>query len=205
MKFLNKNQIKRLSTITFFIICSIATYSQEIQTVKKKNINKLPLKDQFEYIYKKSGTYQTYKVVKKEWFFKIQRNALDSLQSAKKSLVDSQKIVQEQKATIAETNEALKASNEKIKKLTNEKESISFFGISLTKSTYNTLMMIIIIALAVLLGLFIYRFKNSIAITKKHKKDLDELEQEFEQHRSKSLEREQKVRRQLQDLINKEK
>ncbi|WP_407267387.1 hypothetical protein R8G64_12630 [Tenacibaculum maritimum] len=41
-------------------------------------------------------------------------------------------------------------------------------------------------------------------MTKEAKNNLAEIEQEFEEHRKKSLEKEQKIRRQLQDEINKQ-
>ncbi|MCB0431897.1 MAG: tRNA (guanine-N1)-methyltransferase, partial [Mangrovimonas sp.] len=59
--------------------------------------------------------------------------------------------------------------------------------------------------LLALLGFFIYKFKNSNTITKESKKALADIELEFEEHRKVALEREQKVRRQLQDELNKQK
>ena len=51
---------------------------------------------------------------------------------------------------------------------------------------------------------FIFKFSKSNVLTKEAKSNLIEVEQEFEQHRKKTLEREQKLRRQLQDEINKQ-
>jgi hypothetical protein len=52
---------------------------------------------------------------------------------------------------------------------------------------------------------FIYKFKNSNSITKHARLALQDLEDEFEEHRKTSVEREQKIRRQLLDEINKQK
>ena len=56
-----------------------------------------------------------------------------------------------------------------------------------------------------LLGLsyFIFKFLRSNVLTKEAKNNLIDVEQEFEQHRKNTLQREQKLRRQLQDEINK--
>jgi len=59
--------------------------------------------------------------------------------------------------------------------------------------------------LAALLFLFIYRFNASNRITREVKAKLSETEHEFEEHRKRALEREQKVMRKLQDEINKNK
>jgi hypothetical protein len=63
----------------------------------------------------------------------------------------------------------------------------------------------IIGALLALLIFFVYKFNNSNVVTKEAKLALSEMEEEFEEHRKVALEREQKVRRQLQDEINKQK
>ncbi|GAL80099.1 hypothetical protein JCM19274_3669 [Algibacter lectus] len=79
------------------------------------------------------------------------------------------------------------------------------FGLQMSKSSYNVLMWSIIGGLLAFLLFFIYKFNNSNAITRAAKKSLAETEEEFEEHRKTALEREQKVRRQLQDEINKQK
>jgi len=48
------------------------------------------------------------------------------------------------------------------------------------------------------------KFKNNIYLTKKAEKNLKDVEIEYEQHRKKTLDREQKLRRTLQDEINKQ-
>ena len=75
----------------------------------------------------------------------------------------------------------------------------------LSKGLYNIMLWSIIGVLLLLVFTFIYKFKTSNSITKAAKKSLEETEQEFEEHRRVALEREQKVRRQLQDEINKQK
>lgn len=82
---------------------------------------------------------------------------------------------------------------------------MALFGLPMSKTIYSLLMWAIIAVLLALLILFIIKFRNSNAITKQAKKTLAETEEEYEEHRRNSLEREQKVRRQLQDEINKHK
>jgi hypothetical protein len=54
-----------------------------------------------------------------------------------------------------------------------------------------------------LLLLFVFRFRQSNVLTQEAKTKLADLEAEYEEHRRKSLEREQRISRQLQDEINK--
>mgnify|MGYP000848115552 CR=1 FL=1 len=70
---------------------------------------------------------------------------------------------------------------------------------------FKTIMLSIIGGLVLFLLFFISKFKQSISITKQTKSNLKEVEDEYEEHRKKALEREQKVMRRLQDELNKQK
>jgi len=80
---------------------------------------------------------------------------------------------------------------------------MSFFGSQMSKAGYNT--MVWAIAGALLLGLlfFIFKFKNGNILTKQAQRKLEDLEQGFDDYKRKSLEKEQKLGRQLQDERNK--
>ena len=75
----------------------------------------------------------------------------------------------------------------------------------MTKTGYNTILWSIITGLLAFLLFFIYRFKASNTITKQANALLADTEAEFENYKAKALEREQKVRRELQDELNKQK
>ncbi len=102
------------------------------------------------------------------------------------------------KTSLSNTESTLNSTNE-------EKENISLFGIQMSKDNYKVLMWGIVAGLLALLLLFIYKFKGSNSSTREAKLKLSEVEVEFEDHRRTALEREQKVRRQLQDELNKQK
>ncbi|HBK71770.1 MAG TPA: tRNA (guanine-N1)-methyltransferase, partial [Flavobacteriaceae bacterium] len=99
----------------------------------------------------------------------------------------------------------LKATNVNLSSVTEEKDNIKFLGIPLSKATYNTILWSIIAALTGLLLFFIGKFKRSNAITITANKDKSEIEEEYNDHRQRSIEREQKLRRELQDELNKQK
>ena len=100
---------------------------------------------------------------------------------------------------------SLKETNEKLQNTEQRENEISFLGIQTSKTAYNSIVWTIIIALAVILLFFIYKFKNSNLVTRETNIKLDELEKEFELHRQRSLEREQQLNRKLIDEINKHK
>ncbi|MBU2940650.1 tRNA (guanine-N1)-methyltransferase [Lacinutrix sp. C3R15] len=206
-----------MNSFKFIIILSISLFCTTInaQTGNDKEEEKLSLNtgtinEQFEYILKKSGNFkgtngQPYEAVKRSMFLTLQAHTIDSLKTIHKNLTETQAVVNNQAKEIATLKTSLSNTQDTLDKTNEEKDSMSLFGIAMSKSGYNVLMWSIIGALLAFLLFFIYKFKNSNAITKEANKSLAEIEEEFEEHRKIALEREQKVRRQLQDELNKQK
>lgn len=80
---------------------------------------------------------------------------------------------------------------------------MSFFGMRMSKASFQTLFWCIIAILLIGLLFFIFKFKNSNAITREVNNKFSELESEFEEYRRKAIEKEQKMGRQLLDERNK--
>lgn len=197
--------------VVFLIIFNLShqTKAQTPEKVtdeeEKLSLNSGSLDNQFEFVIQRSNNYQEYKVVKKTWLYSLKAHTLDSLKAINKNLVDTQAIVDNQNKEITKLKSSLSNTQESLDETNLEKDSMSLFGLQMSKSGYNTLLWSIIGALLALLLLFIYRYKNSNAVTKEAQTALSETEEEFEDHRRVALEREQKVRRQLQDELNKHK
>ncbi|MDY8138297.1 tRNA (guanine-N1)-methyltransferase [Aquimarina sp. 2201CG5-10] len=177
---------------------------QEENTTVNQALKEEKIEGQFDMVIKKSGRYQDYKVVKRVWLDKLKGNTIDTIKTLESKLKATNLEISEQKATINGLQESLAKTNENLTSVTEEKDNMSFFGAAVTKSSYKTIMWVIIGALLALLTFFIFRFKNSNTITVQAKKALAETEAEFEDHRRRALEREQKVMRKLQDEINKQ-
>ncbi|GAA0719236.1 tRNA (guanine-N1)-methyltransferase [Aquimarina litoralis] len=169
------------------------------QALKKENI-----KTQFDVVIKKSGRYQEYKVVKRVWLDKLKGNTIDSLKTLESKLNSSNQKIIAQQTSITNLEASLAKTNEDLSAVTEEKDNMTFLGMSFTKGSYKTMMWTIVGALLALLAFFVFKFKNSNSVTIQAKKALAETEAEFEDHRRRALEREQKVMRKLQDEINKQ-
>lgn len=176
-----------------------------LSQTNKKFIDSGSVENQFESLINNSNKYQDYKVVKHNWLLKLKSNVNDSLQVSKNEILNSTKIINSQKSIIDSLNIALAETKAEITNLKTQIESISFLGIEFEKGLFKTIMLSIIGGLMLLLLLFISKFKQSNSITKQTKDNLKEVEEEYEDHRKKALEREQKVMRRLQDELNKQK
>lgn len=191
-----------ISFLPIFLL-SITISAQE--TEKEGSLNSGTIESQFEYLYKKSGRYEDYRVIKISQLLKFRNNVYDTLKLDRQKYLDSQNLIANQKNNIDSLNQILEATNENLTSVTKEKDSIKLFGMQMSKGGYNTLLWSIIAALTALLVLFITRFKSSNAITIEAKNAKAEIEEEYEEHRQRALEREQKLRRELQDELNKQK
>lgn len=204
------NPIKSLLLIVFTCLIGLTSFSQTKQDDDKLSLYKGTIDNQFEYILKKSGNFkgtngQPYEAVKRSMFLALRAHTLDSLKTVHKNLAETQAVVKTQAKEISDLKANLSNTKTDLDKTNEEKNNMALFGMQMSKTNYNVLMWSIIGGLLALLILFIYKFKNSNAITREARHSLAEIEEEFDEHRRTALEREQKVRRQLQDEINKQK
>ncbi len=193
----------KILNIIFVFIFSASIFSQTKLTKEQLNLLPNTIENQFVKTYHKAGSWQDYKMIKRGIFKSLQKNTLDSLSLIKKEIITKQKTINKQNNSITSLNEEVKRLNQELTDSLKNVNSISFFGILLEKSTYSTLVWSIILVLLILLSVFIYKFKNSHILTKNAKNNLLEVEEEFEEYRKKTLEKEQKLRRQLHDALNK--
>ncbi|WGH77014.1 hypothetical protein P8625_07735 [Tenacibaculum tangerinum] len=195
--------MKFLKIVFLFVL---AQHSVAQNTLSKEEVKDLPntIENQFLKTYRLSNNWQEYKMINRSVFLTFQKNVLDSVAAIKKESASKQVKIDEQQKNIAQLQTEIDRLNKDLTASVNKEDTISFVGIPLDKTTYNTLVWAIIFALLIGLLFFLYRFKNSNIITKQTKNLLEEVEQEFEQHKRKALEKEQKLRRQLQDEINKQ-
>jgi len=191
---------KLILAFTVFLITT-TIFSQ----TTKRFIDTGSVKNQFDYLIDESNKYQDYKVVKYNWLVKLKSNVSDSLSASKKEIISNYTSIQAQKKTIDSLMAAVNTSTNQITSLNTQIESISLFGIQFKKDTFKTIFFVIIGILAILLVFFITKYKHGFSIIKETKLSLKELEEEYEDHRKRALEREQKVMRKLQDELNKNK
>lgn len=203
----NRSKMKKNKIILSFIflVFVVTTQAQTKVEENKLSLENGTIDNQFEYVIQRSNNYQEFKVVNKNWLYTLKSHTIDSLKLAQKNLIDTKVIVKNQKEEITKLKASLATTEGNLNKTNLEKDSISLLGMPMSKSGYNILMWSIIAALLACLMFFIYKFKNSNSITKDAKNALNEMEEAFNEHRKVALEREQKVRRQLQDEINKHK
>jgi F0F1-type ATP synthase assembly protein I len=196
----NKNKNMKLRVLILFaLLLSSVSFTQETTFEDTSSIE-----NQFEELYKKSSTYQVYKVISKDKYQRLKLNILDSLKDLKETIAHKESLLLKEKSNIEETKKLLTQTEIDLNISLKKESSIDILGIKLSKVVYNLLLWGIIVLLLLGLSYFIFKFFRSNVLTKEAKNNLVDVEQEFEQHRKKTLVREQKLRRKLQDEINKQ-
>jgi len=161
------------------------------------------INEQFNTLYKKSGSYQVYKVIYKEKYRQLQKSVSDSINGLRKELITKSALISTQKNSIAMLEKTAKKTTIHLKEAIFKENAISLFGIQLTKQWYAFILFSVIATLIALLGYFIFKFQNNNILTKKAKDDLEDIENELVIFRKKSIKREQKLRRELLNEVNK--
>jgi len=161
------------------------------------------LENQFVDLIEKSNRYQDYKVVKIYKLNSLKKNVTDSIAVIEKKLETAKGTITEQKNEIGTLSQNLTSLQTQLTTSKGKEDGIELFGILFKKSTYKTAMWVIIGLLGLIVLFLSFKFKSSNSITKEANLKLVETEEEFESHRQVSLEREQQLRRKLQDEINK--
>ena len=161
------------------------------------------LRGQYQLMLSKSKTLNGYKLVNPARLSAFWKNVNDTITTTRKQLANSAKQLKEQennitglKAQISGNESSLASSNAKV-------NEISFLGMAFTKSTYNTIVWSLIIALAAALAIVILRSAKHIHEAKYRSNLYEEIAQEYQSYKTKANDKEKKLARELQDERNK--
>ena len=190
--------MKSLYLFIFCLFMSVNTFSQ-----KAKN-DTLPLSKQFEQVYRRSSSYKDFKVIRKTTFQDLKENTLNSIKSIDEKLkIESLKNTRLEQEISSVAKIRLEQDLE-LSEAILEKNTIFFVGLKLKKNTFKIIIWSIFFMLIILICYLAYKLKDGVKITSQAKKELTRVEEEFNSYKKKSLVRDQKLRRQLQDEINKQ-
>jgi hypothetical protein len=188
---------------SFFLVLLIITSNFSI-VAQQKVTEENTLENQFDKIYRVSTSYQTYKVINKLGYQKLKNNVIDSINNIKELLSEKENLLKSKDENIKRLNTKIKKTQLNLDASITKENSILLFGLELKKTTYNIILWTLITALITGVGFLAYKFSNSNILTKEAENNLADIEEELKHFKKKSTEKEQKLRRQLQDEINKQ-
>lgn len=187
---------KFLLSFLFLLFLGMGSYSQSASSGKK-------IDDKFSELIEVSNSFKGYKVVDYEKLTSLQHSVSNRIEELNSEIASHEKSMASQKHNIGALKAEMKNLQAQLTAVSSEKDAITFLGIPFSKTSYKLAMWGIVAILVLALVLFVVRFKKSHVHTREARKNLAETEIEFEAFKIKSLEKEQRLGRLLQDERNK--
>lgn len=181
--------------LIFTLLFSLTIISAQESTAVVNNT----IEAQFDQTIKEAGKYQDYKVVKLVKLNQLKSATVKEIDGLNGTIDELESTITGLESKMANLTEQLNETQLKVDELNNAKDSVSLFGISLDKLTYNLILWSIIGALLLFMIIFIFKYKNANEVTRTAKSNLQLVEDELEVYKRRSMEKEQQLSRQLMD------
>ncbi len=193
----------RLIIVLGAVILSLNILQAQTELSEDAPLDTGNIQEQYDYIMRKSSTYQGFKVVKISRFEKFKSNIQDSLATAYDKRDATIKDFSNEKSKTQNLTQQVGSLQEQLAQTEKEKDSLSFLGLLIAKSAYMGMMWGLVFVLLTLAVVAYLLFKRSNSVTRSTKKELDEIKEEFEQHRKTALKREQDLAVKYHSELNK--
>lgn len=160
------------------------------------------LQQQFIYLKENANTYKDKKIVRETALNQFWTNVRDSVATVRQQLNASQSQINAHEQEMASMKEELQEGQAAVQASEYDSTHISVLGINVLKAGFLSFFWITVSILTLMLLIAIYQYRNSKRVTSKTQKNLRALQREIDDFRKKSLEKERKLRRELQTERN---
>ncbi|WP_340153483.1 hypothetical protein [uncultured Marivirga sp.] len=161
------------------------------------------LSEQYQNMVESSETFEKYKVIpiiKVNSFGEVLSDTINNLNQQVSSAKDAQLTAEKERDSAKAQMNDLKAELEQARSVVDE---MPLFGIPMTKTTYNIVMWSLVVILLAGLVIVYIMFMNSFRLTKQAKRDKERVDEELEDLRKRSHDKQVKIKRELQTALNK--
>jgi len=165
--------------------------------------NAQTLDEQFNTLKEDAGNYKQFKVVDEAALNNFWKTTMDSVRSLKNEKATLISEGTQKESTISQLETTIETKDNQIEELETQTSSISVFGAVMEKTTFIFISFFTIGALVVVLLLLLYQYKDNNRVAKEKVKAYDKLNNDFEEYKRNALEKQMKLRRDLQTERNK--
>ncbi|TDO03066.1 hypothetical protein [Sunxiuqinia elliptica] len=191
---------RALSKYLFFCLFLTVSSGLSAQTTSFKSaFDTLSIQEQFDFLYKRSNTYEQYKVMSISGYMDLKANLIDSVSMYQQDANSHIQEINTLKENLIATNTQIEKLEKELNDTKNSKDSMSLLGIEVSKASYNAIMWGLIIGLAVVALVLFSLYKRGHQVVKETKTRLGEVQEDLESLRKNALVREQKLARELMD------
>ncbi len=161
------------------------------------------LQDQFTGLRDNSETFKEYKLIKLYELNKFWKGVSDTLNNNNKRIADLQKSISRHEAEIKELKNQVAKSEANMLELEFGVEHIKIFGMPISKSAYQVVNFTLILTLLTLITFLIFKYNQRRSIANEKINAFNNLEDKFAEYQKSALEKQMKLRRELQTERNK--
>ena len=189
--------------IIFLLVC-LASAGVSAQNAEDQAQEQQPqsLNEQFNQLKDNSETFKNYKVIKQTDLNDFWKTVLDSVSSKEKHLTDARNLIEVQEKELTKLREVIKEKDVQLEEKEYAGTHITVMGIDFLKDSYIVINVVIISLLLIVMAVLLYKFKDNSRIARKKSNDYDRLDNEFENYKRNALEKQMKLRRDLQTARN---
>ena len=189
----------RYITILFLAVAiPFSSFSQGEEQEEVPNT----LENQYIELKKESNNYQAYKVVREVKLDEFWSAVADTLSEARSEISGLKAEVKDLKSNVAKLEAGIAERDSSLSEQEYQIEHMSFLGLDMTKTGYTTFTWSIIFILIISVLILYFRFNSANRVTKNTRKEYAQLQEEFEDHKKRTREKETKLKRDLQTEIN---
>ena len=190
---------------TMIILGTINSYGQsQVLVERTKEELQGSILDQFQYILDKSYNYSSdnvpFEVIKNRYVLAFKIHLSDTLAVLKQQINLHNKIVDELNTQIDASKAQIKQLETTNSKLSTQTSSIDIIGVRIDKTYFKTIIAVLIVLLTLIIILLSNKLRKANDIVNQAKDEADEAQKEQERFRRTSMEREQKLKRELLNL-----
>ncbi|HIX54504.1 MAG TPA: hypothetical protein H9853_05710 [Candidatus Sphingobacterium stercoripullorum] len=185
--------------ILFSLLLTFVLTSQAQRPSLPTALHNTTIDSQFYYIQILSKSQGGFKLIRPTNVEIVRSSVRDTLSKLNKEIVEIKSENELQKNQLTSSQDSITTLSSALSKEKERVDNISFLGINFSKGSYHTFVWTIIIALALAVTFLLSSFKRAKSTSTEEKKHREEIEEEMQQLRKKSLEKEQKLKRQLLD------
>jgi hypothetical protein len=187
---INLTEFRTILVFTVLVTIAGTVYGQT--SIPPELINN-PAKEQLNYLEQKTRIYENYRAIREDLFQKIKLNITDTLTVANNNIKQLKNERSELNLTIDSLRDNLDSTKMSLAEMTRTKNSISVIGLEVNKTSYNSIMWLIVAGLLALVAIGFLAFKRNLIITTERKSELDSLKNEFETYRKNTREAREKM------------
>jgi septal ring factor EnvC (AmiA/AmiB activator) len=160
------------------------------------------LDEKFKELKSSSNNYQEYKVIKLQKLNSFWKEVQDYVAASRNELQATQQKVDELNDEVARLSDKIASQQAAVNESEHAATHISVLGIDILKDKFEAIFWITTAVLLLLLAGAIYQYKRSRKVTQRTRLNFMELQEELEELRRTSLEKERRLRRELQTERN---